>query len=78
MTLVAAKSKARVESDHGARRLANERTPRIRRDEVALIRDIVDVDVDAPVRGLVPERGVCNQIGWDRIDVGDVAVAFPW
>ena len=51
--------------------------PRIRRDEVALIRDIVDVDVDAPVRGLVPERGVCNQIGRDRIDVGDVAVAFP-
>jgi hypothetical protein len=66
-----------VESDHGAQRLANERTPGIRREEAALIRDIVDVDVDARVLGLVPERGVCNQIGRDRIDVGDVAVAFP-
>ena len=27
-----------MESDHGAQRLANERTPRIRRDEVPLIR----------------------------------------
>jgi hypothetical protein len=66
-----------VHGDHGAERLADERARGIRREEVALIGNVVDVDVDPPVLGVVTEREICNEIGRDRVHVCDVAVAFP-
>jgi hypothetical protein len=41
--------------------------PRIRREDVALVGDVVDVDVKAPVLCVVAEGEVRNEIRRDRV-----------
>ena len=57
--------------------LADERARCIRCEEIALIGDVVHVDVDAPVLCVVTKRDVCDEIRRDRVHVRDVAIAFP-
>jgi hypothetical protein len=45
-----------MQSDRGAKRLTDKRAGRIRRKEVALVGDVVDIDVEPPVLGVVTKR----------------------
>ena len=58
-----------MKSDSRAERFADERARSIRHEEIALFGDVMDVDVETPILGVVAERGVGDEIRGNRVRV---------